>query len=71
MMRRGILLELKAQQGFGVIKDENEQDILFCLNEVSQEIKPGMPLQFEIMMSAHGLIAQSVMICSMIMELNF
>lgn len=70
-MRNGILRYIDAEKGFGVIEDENEQDICFCLNEVAEEVKPGMPLQFEIVMSAHGLIAQSVMICSMIMDITF
>ncbi|WP_147243760.1 cold-shock protein [Pedobacter miscanthi] len=58
--RRGEITLIDNEHGFGVIMDENNQDIQFRLEAVSGYIEENLKVTFEIQLTARGLSAVNV-----------
>jgi cold shock CspA family protein len=56
-MRKGMVLRIDQSNGFGLIQDENEQEIAFCLKNTDKNIKISDSVEFEIQLTQHGLTA--------------
>lgn len=63
-MRKGIVKGINPIFGSGIIEDENEQEIAFCLSQVYEDIHINDAVEFDIVMSSHGLIANDVKLSS-------
>lgn len=59
-MRKGKILCVNATEGKGLIKDENKQEIAFCLTETNNTIKINDVVWFEIELTNHGLTAVDI-----------
>ena len=58
--RRGKVIELDTEQGYGVIIDENGQDIHFLLSTTPHYISINSKVIFQIKLSSKGLTAVDV-----------
>jgi cold shock protein len=58
--RKGDVIQIDYENGQGIIVDENEQDIHFQLDNVSDQITLNSKIVFEIELQAHGLVAVNV-----------
>ena len=68
-MRKGIVRGINPIFGTGIIEDENEQEITFCLSQqLDESIGIDDHVEFDIVMSPHGLIANNVKMFSYLMN---
>lgn len=66
--RKGDVIQIDFENGQGIIVDENEQDIHFQLDNVSDQITLNSKIVFEIELQAHGLMAVNVQLANGIDE---
>lgn len=59
-MRKGTVIQIDQSVGFGLIQDENEQEIAFCLANLNEDITAGDLVEFKIELTAHGLRATNL-----------
>nr|WP_276898077.1 cold shock domain-containing protein [Pedobacter kyonggii] len=59
-MRKGTVIQIDQSVGFGFIQDENEQEIAFCLANLTENITSGDLVEFKIELMAHGLTATNL-----------
>lgn len=59
-MRKGTVIHINQSVGFGFIRDENEQEIVFCLANLNEDITAGDLVEFKIELTAHGLTATNL-----------
>ncbi|WP_230146407.1 MULTISPECIES: cold-shock protein [unclassified Pedobacter] len=59
-MRKGTVIHIDQSVGFGLIQDENEQEIAFCLTSLNEDITAGDLVEFKIELMAHGLTATNL-----------
>jgi cold shock CspA family protein len=59
-MRKGDVTQIDFEYGHGVIIDENDQDIHFQLDDVSDQININSKVIFEIELHKRGLVAVNV-----------
>lgn len=58
--RKGEVILIDIEQGYGIIVDENGQDILFLLSKTSRHMNLNSKVIFEIVLSSKGLTAVDV-----------
>ena len=58
--RKGEVILIDIEQGYGIIVDENGQDILFLLSHTSRHMNINSKVIFEIVLSSKGLTAVDV-----------
>jgi len=59
-MRIGLIIRIETEGGFGIIKDENDQEISFHLADLATEVSPGDGVWFEIILTQAGLKAMII-----------
>ncbi|WP_293787326.1 hypothetical protein [uncultured Pedobacter sp.] len=59
-LRKGYVTKIDLEYGQGIITDENDQDIHFQLDHVSDQITLNSKIVFEIELQACGLVAVNV-----------
>lgn len=62
--RKGDVIQIDFENGQGIIVDENEQDIHFQLDNVSDQITLNSKIVFEIELQARGLVAVNVQLAN-------
>ncbi|MGN8059833.1 hypothetical protein ACTJKN_26380 [Pedobacter sp. 22163] len=55
-----MVIQIDQSFGFGLIQDENEQEIAFCLADLNESINTGDLVEFKIELMAHGLTATNL-----------
>lgn len=65
-MRKGTVIHINQLVGFGFIRDENEQEIAFCLANLNENITAGDLVEFKIELMAHGLRATNLKVLLLI-----
>lgn len=59
-MRKGTIIQIDQSVGLGFIRDENEQEIAFCLATLNENINIGDLVEFKIEKMIHGLTATNL-----------
>ena len=59
-MRKGNVTQIDFEYGHGIIIDENDQDIHFQLDNISDQININSKIIFEIELREQGLVAVNV-----------
>ncbi|WP_421943279.1 hypothetical protein [Pedobacter sp.] len=59
-MRKGKIINITLSEGRGIILDENDQEIAFCLKTLDKSLGLGDGVQFEIQKTDHGLTAVNI-----------
>lgn len=65
-MRKGTVIHIDQSVGLGFIQDENEQEIAFCLANLTGNINIGDLIEFEIELMPHGLRATNLRVLLLI-----
>ena len=55
-----MVIQIDQSFGFGLIQDENEQEIAFCLADLNGNINIGDQVEFKIELMANGLTATNL-----------
>ncbi|WP_412468396.1 hypothetical protein [Pedobacter sp. KLB.chiD] len=69
-LRKGYVTQIDFEYGQGIITDENDQDIHFRLDDVSDQISLNSKIVFEIELQACGLVAVNVNLAVEEMKVN-
>jgi len=67
--RRGDVIQIDIDQCYGIIIDENGQDIRFLLSEMSGEVGINSKVIFEIELSRHGLVATNIVLAKELIKI--
>ncbi|AZI26423.1 hypothetical protein EA772_14165 [Pedobacter sp. G11] len=59
-MRKGKIVNITLSEGRGIILDENDQEIAFCLKTLDKCLGLGDGVLFEIQKTDHGLTAVDI-----------
>lgn len=69
-LRKGNVTHIDLEYGHGIITDENDQDIHFRLDNVSDQISLNSKIVFEIELQEQGLVAVNVKFAPEEMKVN-